>query len=85
MKSGRKTITHGEDILLLISILPADLQAAISDMELDRLLEVVMDLGRIPEARFPEEVVALSDKPVDLEDLARVTALVGEFGDDNRA
>jgi stage III sporulation protein SpoIIIAA len=85
MKSGRKAITHGEDILLLISILPADLQAAISGMELDRLLEVVMDLGRIPEARFPEEVVPLSDKPVDQEDLARVTALVGEFGDDNRA
>jgi stage III sporulation protein SpoIIIAA len=85
MKSGRKTITHGEDILLLISILPENLQAAISGMELDRLLEVVMDLGRIPEARFPDEVVPLSDKPVDQEDLAQVTALVGEFGDDNRA
>jgi stage III sporulation protein SpoIIIAA len=54
-------------------------------MELEKLLEVVMDLGRIPEARFPESVAPLSDNLVTQEDLTHVTALLGEFGDDNRA
>jgi stage III sporulation protein SpoIIIAA len=86
MKNGRnKTFSPKEDILLLVAILPAELQAALYGLELDRLLEVVMDLGRIPEARFPEEVVRLSDKPVHQEDLAHVIAQVGEFGGDNRA
>jgi stage III sporulation protein SpoIIIAA len=44
-----------------------------------------MDLGRPPEARFPDAVARLSEKPVSQEDLTHVTALVGEFGDDNRA
>jgi stage III sporulation protein SpoIIIAA len=86
MKNSRKkNPAPGEDILLLVAILPAELQAALYGLELDRLLEVVMDLGRIPEARFPDEVVQLSDKPVHQEDLAHVTAQIGEFGADNRA
>lgn len=86
MKSHRnETSTPTEDLLLLVAILPADLQAALFRLELDKLLEVVMDLGRLPEARFPEGVVRLSDKPVHQDDLAHVTAQVGEFGGDNRA
>ncbi len=86
MKNGRKrTYVYGEDILLLVNILPAELQSALLNTELDRLLEVIMDLGRIPEARFTDDVVPLSQKPVHQEDLAHVIALIGEFGDDNRA
>ncbi|MEZ4600410.1 MAG: R3H domain-containing nucleic acid-binding protein [Syntrophotaleaceae bacterium] len=86
MKGGRKKIqTHGEDILLLISILPAELQGVLLGMELERLIEVVMDLGRIPEARFADRVEQLSENPVHAEELAHVTAQLGEFGDDNRA
>ncbi|HXV22119.1 MAG TPA: R3H domain-containing nucleic acid-binding protein [Desulfuromonadales bacterium] len=83
--SRKKTPAPGEDILLLVAALPAELQAVLLKMELDKLLEVVMDLGRIPEARFPERVAPLSDNLVTPEDLAHVTALLGEFGDDNRA
>ncbi len=86
MKNTRKkTSAPGEDILLLVATLPAELQAALHRLELDKLLEVVMDLGRPPEARFPESVVRLSERPISQEDLAHVTALVGEFGGDNRA
>ncbi|MBE0598604.1 MAG: single-stranded DNA-binding protein [Desulfuromonadales bacterium] len=86
MKNGRKTDpTPREDILLLIVTLPVELQHPLLARELDRLLEVVMDLGRPPEARLVEEVVQLSPRPVSQEDLAHVTALVGEFGSDNRA
>lgn len=83
--TDQKSSTPGEDILLLVSILPAELQAALFRLELNKLLEVVMDLGRLPEARFPEEVVRLSSNPVHPDDLAHVTAQLGEFGGDNRA
>jgi stage III sporulation protein SpoIIIAA len=74
-----------EDNNLLVATLPARLQTALHKMSLDQLLEVVMDLGRTPEARFPGKVVCLSEKPVSQEDLAHVLALVGEFTEDNRA
>jgi stage III sporulation protein SpoIIIAA len=51
----------------------------------DELLEVVMDLGRPPEARFTDAEVILSADPVSTADLAYVAQRVGSFGDDNRA
>jgi stage III sporulation protein SpoIIIAA len=81
----KKSPSPGQDILLLVATLPAELQGTLLKLELDKLLEVVMDLGRLPEARFSEEVVTLSDRPVNQQDLIHVTALVGEFGGDNRA
>src|SRR3954451_19595355 len=49
------------------------------------LLEVVMDLGRLPEARFPGREVVLSERDVTESDLEYVVAHIGEFGEDNRA
>ncbi|HEV2125003.1 MAG TPA: AAA family ATPase, partial [Chloroflexota bacterium] len=49
------------------------------------LLEVVLDLGREPEARFAGREVLLSDEEVTPEDLEYVVSRIGEFGDDNRA
>jgi stage III sporulation protein SpoIIIAA len=49
------------------------------------LLEVVMDLGRLPEARYPGREVVLSDAEVTDEDIEYVDSRTGEFGDDNRA
>src|ERR1044071_7105255 len=49
------------------------------------LLEVILDLGREPEARFPSREVILSDRPVSREDLDFVIQRIGAFGDDNRA
>ena len=44
-----------------------------------------MDLGRTPEARFPDESLRLSEQEVTDTDLQWVVERVGEFGDDNRA
>ena len=44
-----------------------------------------MDLGRAPEARFPDEALRLGDEEVTDADLQWVVDRVGEFGDDNRA
>ncbi len=49
------------------------------------LLEVVLDLGREPEARFPGRELILSNLPVTGEDLDYVVQRIGSFGDDNRA
>lgn len=74
-----------QDVHLMVATLPGDIQAALHRLPLDQLLEVVMDLGRYPEARFTGQVVRLMDRPVTHEELAHVVALVGEFSDDNRA
>jgi stage III sporulation protein SpoIIIAA len=76
---------HTDDLDLLLTILPDTLQQAIRQSDGDDLLEIVMDLGRPPQARYPGRVVDLADDPVTADDIANVTAAVGEFGADNRA
>ena len=49
------------------------------------LLEVILDLGRVPEARFPSGDIILDPTEVDEEDLEYVSSRVSEFGGDNRA
>ncbi|HEX6128170.1 MAG TPA: AAA family ATPase, partial [Candidatus Limnocylindria bacterium] len=49
------------------------------------LLEVVMDLGRHPEARFTHGEEVLLDREVTEADIAHVIDHIGAFGDDNRA
>ena len=51
----------------------------------DQLLEVVLDLGRVPEARYPGRAVALGEEPIERLDLALVVERLGAFGGDNRA
>ncbi len=76
---------HTDDLQLLIRTLPAELQRRIGDFPGEQLLEIVLDLGRPPQARLPGRAVNLSDQPVSRDDLAHVTGAVGEFGSDNRA
>ena len=49
------------------------------------LLEIVMDLGRLPEARFPGREVVLSEREVSESDIEYVVSRISEFGEDNRA
>lgn len=51
----------------------------------DDLLEIVLDLGRLPEARYQERAVELSEFPITNEDIDYVVGRVGSFGKDNRA
>jgi stage III sporulation protein SpoIIIAA len=75
-----------DDLDALLEALPPRIQEAAYRLE-DRteLLEIVMDLGRQAEARFPEREVILCDEPVTEADLRYVVDRIGEFGDDNRA
>lgn len=75
-----------DDLTKLLEILPTDLRdRLLQHPQLDRLVEVVMDLGRFPEARFPGQAEYLSETPITKEDLAESTRKVGDFGGDNRA
>ena len=49
------------------------------------LLEVVLDLGRPPEARFPGREATLSDVEVSQDDIEFIVGRIGDFGEDNRA
>ena len=53
--------------------------------DIDELLEVVLDLGREPEARFLNETVSLDSRDITEGDLQYVIERIGFFGDDNRA
>jgi stage III sporulation protein SpoIIIAA len=75
-----------DDLSLLLAVLPARIRQPIEEMpDQTELLEVVMDLGRFPEARLPSREVILTDEVVTAEDLEYVIAGIGAFGDDNRA
>ena len=75
-----------DDIDALLAALPAEIVDAVHALpEKEALIEVVLDLGRRPEARFPDSEVALLDREIDESDIAHVVEHIGTFGDDNRA
>ena len=79
----RETI---DDLDALLAALPPEIVAAVHALpDAERLIEVVMDLGRVPEARYPDSEVALLDREVTEADIAYVVEHIGSFGDDNRA
>ncbi len=80
------TSPTSDDLEALLRGLPPDIQQNLFAVDgLENLLEVVMDLGRPPEARFPGREVTLVPREVTAEDLAYVIARIGQFGGDNRA
>ena len=79
----RETI---DDLDALLAALPPEIVAAVRALpDVEGVIEVVMDLGRRPEARFPDSEVTLLDREVNEADLAYVVDHIGTFGDDNRA
>ena len=76
-----------DDLDALLDALPPEIGRRMRSLEkVDSVIEVVMDLGRRPEARFGgggEEV--LLDREIGPEDIQYVVEHVGSFGEDNRA
>jgi stage III sporulation protein SpoIIIAA len=84
LEKMQKTIM--DDLDALIDILPPRISEPLRQRE-DRneLLEVVMDLGRLPEARFLNYEITLSTSEINPQDIEFVVSCIGTFGDDNRA
>src|SRR2546429_7280259 len=81
-----RAVNWDEEVELLARALPPDLARALHErIDPRELLEIVLDLGREPEARVPGREVLLADHPVSASDLDHVANNVGQFGDDNRA
>ncbi len=75
-----------DDLDALMEALPPEICESLAALsERTDLLEVVMDLGRRPEARFGNGEVELLEREITEQDIAHVVDHIGVFGDDNRA
>jgi stage III sporulation protein SpoIIIAA len=72
----------------LLSIFPDSIRANLDEQiesDNDNLIEVVLDLGRLPEARFSDRAVYIRDQPVTQDEIQHCIERVGMFSSDNRA
>lgn len=78
-------IPPADDLSAFLSILPERIRVELEN-DTEGMIEVVLDLGRKPEARFfDHHKTFLSDEVVNHEDIEYAIAHVGEFSGDNRA
>ncbi|MEJ2598235.1 MAG: R3H domain-containing nucleic acid-binding protein [Anaerolineales bacterium] len=81
---GQQKIT--DDLQALMGVLPPAIAQSVRNVNRgDDLLEVILDLGRIPTARFVDQEVVLSEVEVTRADIDYVVERIGEFDTDNRA
>src|SRR6185503_20235315 len=80
----QKRIT--DDIHDLLQILPPAIGSAlITANRTDDLLEIILDLGRVPCARYVDDEVKLTETEVGHEDLNYAVGHLRDFDADNRA
>jgi stage III sporulation protein SpoIIIAA len=80
----RRQIT--DDLDALLGVLPKDIEAAVRERNnSSELLEVILDLGRVPTSRLTTEEVILVEREVTKEDIEQVVERVRDFDEDNRA
>jgi len=81
-----ESVSSHWELTQLLDIFPLPIRQALVRLpDLEALIEVVLDLGRPPEARFPDDFVFLAETNVTFEDLTHVSARLSAFGSDNRA
>ncbi|KAG6602290.1 Protein SEEDLING PLASTID DEVELOPMENT 1, partial [Cucurbita argyrosperma subsp. sororia] len=74
------------ELEVFVELLPSRMRKQLSSHdEFRELIEVVLDLGRNPIARFPSGDWAISEELVKHEDLSHAISKVGDFSDDNRS
>jgi stage III sporulation protein SpoIIIAA len=75
-----------DDLDALLDVLPSNVRHAVEkNNDSDNLLEIILDLGRVPTARFVEREVTLRDNEVSRAEIDYVDERVGSFDADNRA
>ena len=81
-----ETLQTTDDLTQLLEMLPEEIRSLLQQHpKLNKLIEVVLDLGRRPEARFPGESEYLSEQTISRADLDYCIERVGMFSGDNRA
>ncbi|MEL6271610.1 MAG: R3H domain-containing nucleic acid-binding protein [Chloroflexota bacterium] len=75
-----------DDIDRLKNVLPRHLRDALDELgRSEDLLEIVLDLGRVPTARYTDGEVILYDAEVTRDDIDWIVESIGTFDADNRA
>jgi stage III sporulation protein SpoIIIAA len=75
-----------DDLEALLAVLPADVRKAVEQADdSENLLEIILDLGRVPTARFVDRELVLRDTEVTRAEIDHVDERTGEFDADNRA
>ena len=75
-----------DDLNALLAVLPSGIVRVLSDLNAsENLLEVILDLGRLPTARYVERELPLSQVEISHADIDFVVKRIGEFDADNRA
>ena len=78
--------SFADDLNAMLEVLPPALRQWLEEQpDLSQLLEVVLDLGRMPEARFMQRTIRMEGVQVEEYDLQYVADRIGQFGKDNRA
>ena len=81
-----KQIRITDDLNALLAVLPANIIGALEKANnSDNLLEIVLDLGRKPMARFVDQELQLADRDVERAEIDHVVSRISEFDADNRA
>ena len=74
------------DLEALLCVLPKPIEEALRKFNRSQdLLEVVLDLGRLPEARYIDHEITLSDREITRQDIDYVVSRISPFDADNRA
>ncbi len=85
-ENQNKTQGNADDLEALLNVLSFDVANAVrKENDFANLLEIILDLGRYPSARFVSGEIRLLDRFVNHDDLEYVTSRVSEFDADNRA
>ncbi|MCS6955369.1 MAG: hypothetical protein NZM44_03330, partial [Candidatus Calescibacterium sp.] len=75
-----------DEILLLVQVLPPFISSKVErHPRIGEIIEIVMDVGRTPEIRFPDDFEIISSREIMYDDIEYVVKRIGEFGRDNRA
>jgi len=75
-----------DDLDALLDVLPSNIRHAVQKInDSDNLLEMILDLGRVPTARFVDRELVLREAEVGREEIDYVDDRVGSFDADNRA
>ncbi|MBV6396947.1 MAG: hypothetical protein HFACDABA_02551 [Anaerolineales bacterium] len=80
----QKNIT--DDLDALLDVLPATVRHSVEKAnDSENLLEIILDLGRVPTARFVEREINLREAEVSRTEIDYVDERVGDFDADNRS
>jgi len=75
-----------DDLDALLDVLPLDIRHAVEKAnDTENLLEIILDLGRVPTARFVDHEINLRESEVTRPEIDYVDERTGEFDADNRA